>query len=123
MNLLDLIIDQTDNDELRQKLKTIHPRQLICNETIDFGFYEISYEYDTVRGHHRDNATKIMIHQMPINRNKKQVPDKTFRLFLENSIKEDFISYIKNFNKNNPMRALLNVKVLSVACIGSSTLI
>lgn len=123
MNLLNLIIQNTDNEDLKVELSSIHPKQLICNEDIEFEIYKINYEYDTVRGNHRDDATKIMLKQKPINKNQQQISDKVMQLYKENIVREDFLNTIKKFNKENSKRALLNVKILGVAYLGDSTLI
>ena len=123
MNLLNLILENLDNQELKQELKNIHPMQLICNEEVTFEVYKITYEYDTTRGNHRDNAEKTMVKEKPINKNSKRVSDESMKLFKENNVKQDFINYIKNFNNENPKRALFNVKILSVVSLGESRLI
>lgn len=122
LNLLSLII-QNANEDLKDQLKTIHPRQLTCNDEISFEFYKVSYQYDTIRGNHRDNAEKIMIKQMPINHNPRQTSDSSMKLYKESNVKNEFMKFIKKFNKENPIRPLLNVEILSVSLLGESRII
>jgi hypothetical protein len=123
LNLLNLIIEKSNDVSLKEELKNIHPKQLICNEDIAFDIYKINYEYDTLRGNHRDDATKIMLKQKPINKNKKQITDNSMKLYQENIVKQEFIDTIKKFNNDNPKRALLNVKILGVVHLGDSLII
>lgn len=122
MNLLSLII-QNANEELKDQLKNIHPKQLIFNEEISFEIYKVNYQYDTVRGNHKDNAEKIVIKQKAINKNTKEITDYSMKLYKESNIKIEFINCIKKFNKENPVRALLNVEILSVSLLGEGKLI
>lgn len=49
MHLLNFITEQIQDAVLKDELKTIHPKQLICNEDIIFDIYKINDNLNWMR--------------------------------------------------------------------------
>lgn len=84
-------------------LHKIHPKQII-NKTINMPtvFYEVKYQYTTVR-RNRKTGTKYFI-----------FTGSNPQIDMEN----EFDKWVQEYNKNNPERQLLNVKLLKSKCLG-----
>ncbi|URZ06448.1 hypothetical protein [Clostridium felsineum] len=84
-------------------LHNIHPKQIVLDMfDIPFMFYEVSYEYTTARGNYKQGKKYFVLNTYS--------PQENMKKELEN--------YIKEFNKKNPQRQLLNVKFLESKCLG-----
>lgn len=84
-------------------LNKIHPKQIILDMfDIPFTFFEVKYQYTTVRGNQKEGLKYFIL-----NTYSPQV-----------DMKEELENYIKEFNKKNPQRQLLNVKLLESKCLG-----
>lgn len=81
----------------------IHPKQVVNKVgDIPITFYEVEYEYTTVRGNRRTGVKYFMYNTFSPEVN------------MERSLKE----WVENFNEEYPERKLLNVKFLKSKCLG-----
>lgn len=84
-------------------LHKIHPKQIVLNLfDIHFTFFQVKYQYTTVRGNQKEGLKYFIL-----NTYSPQV-----------DMKKELENYIKEFNKKNPQRQLLNVKFLESKCLG-----
>lgn len=118
MKLKDIIVDseydffvkdyQGQFANPKEDLLKLNPKQIIFND-IQLDYWKITYNYTTKRGNKKKNI-KYMMQSKKLNLDK-------------DDIKDDFLKWVSNFNKENPYRALLNVKILNVFYIGNSKLL
>lgn len=94
------------NNNDREILQKINPKQIVDNSNISISVFEVKYSYTTVRGNKKERV-KIFIKD---------------GLNPERDMMTDFNFYINNFNKNNPYRKLSNVKFLDSKCLGYMSL-
>ncbi|MBS4893809.1 MAG: hypothetical protein KHZ90_08540 [Veillonella parvula] len=91
----------------KDELLNAHPKQIVNKiDNIPLMIYKVNYSYTTVRGNKKEGV-KYFIYN-------------TFNPQI--NMEEELNSYIKEFNKENPNRNLLNVKFLNSQCLGYMTL-
>lgn len=85
----------------------INPKQIVNRlDEKPFEFFKVDYAYTTQRGNQKQ-GTKYFV----------------FNAYNpENDMEKELENYIKEFNKKNPKRQLLNVKFLGSRCLGYATL-
>lgn len=84
-------------------LHKIHPKQIVLDLfDVHFTFFQVKYQYTTIRGNQKEGLKYFIL-----NTYSPQV-----------DMKKELENYIKEFNKKNPQRQLLNVKFLESKCLG-----
>lgn len=101
---LDLILKKGkfSNDKIKESLIKTHPKQII-NKVGDVGIaiYKVKYQYTTIRNNRKEGVKLFMLNTFS--------PEK--------DMKSELDEYIKDYNKENPSRQLLNVKFLESECL------
>ena len=101
---LDLILKHATftDDKVREDLIKIHPKQIINRiDNINIMLYEVKYQYTTVRNNRKEGVKIFMLNTSS--------PEKDMKPELE--------MYIRDYNKENTSRQLLNVKFLESKCL------
>lgn len=121
MNLLQIVLkfgtkhfgggkfDFRENKEITNEnvedmfLHKINPRQIVSRlDQKPFEFFKVNYEYTTVYGNRRQGTKYFVFNSYSP----------------EIDMKKELEHYVKEFNKENPKRKLLNVKFLSSYPLG-----